>query len=170
MGRQKWTGTDIGSLMDSLKGKDGAARQKAREALVEMGKPAVLPLSRALQETKLDQVRWEAAKALGDIGDAGAIAPLVKVLGGSDADVAWLAAEGLKKFKKAAWPALLRELVKNGEDSVLLRQGAHHVLLNQKEHGFNDLLATLTKALESITVPGLAAASARDILKRMKEK
>ena len=172
MSKHTGTGTDIESLMDKLAGKDGATRQKARQALVALGKPAVPSLTQALQNAKLAHLRWEAAKTLGAIGDARAISPLVKALEDSDSDVVWVAAEALRQFKKAAWPALLRLLIKSGSESesVLLRQGTHHVLRHQKEEGFNDVLATLTKALESSTVPEVTTAAAYDVLKRMKAK
>jgi hypothetical protein len=170
MSRQKLTGRNLGSLMVVLASKDGATRQRARKTLVALGKPAVSPLTQALQNSEVDHVRWEAVKTLGAIGDSRAIPSLVKALEDSDPDVAWLAAEALRKFKKAAWPALLRVLIKRGADSALLRQGAHHVLRNQREVGFNDLLATLRKALESGSVPVSTTVAAYDILKRMKAR
>ena len=164
------TGTNLASLMDMLASDDGMIRQKGRESLVALGKPAVSSLMQALQTSNLDQVRWEAAKALGAINDTRSISPLVKALDDSDPDVAWLAAAALRKFKKAAWPEVLRVLIKKGEDSASLRQGVHHVLQNQKEEGFDDLLATLRKALESSTVPESAMVAACEILRRMKAK
>jgi HEAT repeat protein len=170
MRKQSETGTDIQSLMDLLKGKDGATRQKARKSLVALGTPAVSPLIRALQNSRVDHVRWEAVKTLGAIGHNRAIPGLVKALEDSDPDVRWVAAEALKKFKRAAWPALLRALIKSGSESVTLRQGAHHVLRNQKASGFNDLLTTLTKALESGTVPESTIVAADEFLRLMKAK
>ena len=156
--------------MDALESKDGATRQKARRSLVALGKPAISPLTRVLENSGVDHVRREAVKALGAIGDSRAIPALVKALEDSDSDVVWLAAEELRKFKKAAWPTLLRVLMKSGADSVLLRKGAHHVLRNQKEVGFNDLLATLIAALESGSIPESTNVAAYEILKRMKVK
>lgn len=98
MGKQKMTGTNIESLMEMLANKDGLIRKKARKSLVAIGKPAVSELTRALQNSKLDQLRWEAAKTLDAIGDIRAIPSLVKALEDNDQDVAWLAAEALKKF------------------------------------------------------------------------
>ena len=139
------TGTSIKALIEILASGNGADRQKARKLLVAMGKPAVLFLTRALKNSESDQVRWEAAKALGAIGDTRAIPRLVNALEDSNPDVAWLAAEALRQFKKWAWPPLMWQLIKDGSESALLRRGAHHVLRNQKESGFNDLLATLRR-------------------------
>lgn len=98
------TGASIESLMDKLASKDGMVRQKARESLVALGKPAVASLIRALKNSTSDQVRWEGAKALGAINDARSIPTLVEALSDSNSDVTWLAAEALSKFKKAARP------------------------------------------------------------------
>ncbi len=156
--------------MEQLAGKDGMIRLKARESLVAMGEPAVPLLIRALRNSTSDQLRWEAAKALGAISDPRSIPQLVKALEDRNSDVAWLAAEALHKFKKAAWPSLLRAVTNMGPDSVSLRHGVHHVLRNQKEVGFNDLLATLMTALESEAVPESAAVAAYEILKRIRVK
>jgi len=137
---------------------------------VAMGKPAVSSLTRVLQNSKEDHMRWEAAKTLGAIGDIRSIPSLVKALEDSDQGVVWLAAEALGKFKKIAWPPLLRALVKSEKDSVLLRQGAHHVLRKQKEDGFNDLLVILRTALESSTASESTPFAASNLLKRMKTK
>jgi HEAT repeat protein len=118
--------------MDMPASKDGGIRQKAREALVAMGKPAVSSLIQALQNSTLDQVRWEAANALESISDTGAMPSLVKALEDNNSDVAWVAADALKLFKKAAWPSLLQGLIKSKSESVELRKGAHHVLVEQK--------------------------------------
>lgn len=170
MSKQKLKDISIKSLMDTLASKDGMARQKARESLVVVGKPAVPNLIRVLQNSKSDHLRWEAAKILGRIGDTKAIPSLVKALEDDDHDVAWLAAEALIKFKKTAWSVLMHALIKSEDDSISLRQGAHHVLRNQKEDGFKDLLTTLLVALQSSAAPELTAITASEILKRMKAK
>jgi HEAT repeat protein len=168
--KQKSTETNLESLMNLLENRNAATRMKARKSLVAMGKPAVSSLAGALQYSKLEHVRWEAAKTLGAIGDIRAIPSLVKALGDDNSDVTWLAAEALRKFKKRAWPPLLRALVKSKQDSVLLRTGAHHVLQNQNDDGFNDLLSTLRNALESNSAPESTPLAASDFLNRLKIK
>jgi hypothetical protein len=76
----------------------------------------------------------------------------------------------LKKYKMKAWPLLLKLLVKDGGKSVLLRQGVHHVFLKQMEPGYDDLIASLLKALETVTAPELRLSTANEILKRLKTK
>ena len=164
------TGKNLEILMKMLASINGVNRVKARKSLVALGKPAVLSLTKALQNSELDQVRWEAAKTLGAICDTSAVPSLVDALEDKDPDVAWLAAEALIKFKMAAWPTLLNMLIKRGSDSVSLRQGAHHIFRNQKENGFNDLLRTLIKTLglESRVVQESTEIAAYNILKRIK--
>ena len=160
-------GSNIESLMNMLANKDGMKRQNARESLVALGKPAVSSLIKALQNSPSNQVRWEAAKALGAIHDTRSIPSLVEALSDDDSDVTWLAAEALRKFKKTAWPPLLRALMKEGPNPGLLHQRVHHVLLNQKEDGYSDLLETLMKALKDELSDSVMLA-ANEILERMK--
>lgn len=170
MNKQELTDMDLISLMELLSSEDGMKRQKARKSLEALGKPAVPFLVQALQNSKVDQVRWEAAKALatiGDVGDTSSIPTLVNALEDRDGGVTWLAAEALRKFKKEAWHPLLSKLIKDGLESILFRQGVHHVFSHQKEDGFNDLLATLIKALANDTVQEASIVAAHEILKRM---
>jgi len=168
MDTQQPIDADLKSLMKMLESKDGMIRQKARLALVEMGDPAVIPLSEALMHSKLDQTRWGAAKALGVIVDPRSIPALVNALDDTDSDVAWLAGLALKKFEKAAWKILLQKLIESGVDSVRLRNGTRHVFSGQKEEGFNDLLEELMTALEDTSLPEASAIVATEILKRMR--
>jgi HEAT repeat protein len=168
MGTSLAASISLDALLGMLADKDGMVRQKAREALVIQGKPAVQPLISALQTSKSDQVRWEAAKALGAIGDTRSIPSLVEALTDSDTDVEWLAAVALSKFGKAAWPALLQALIRDSDSYASLSQGAHHVFSNQSEDGFNDLLAELLKSLDTNGLPETAIVTARNILKLLK--
>jgi hypothetical protein len=167
MNRQIRTNENLKLLIDTLASRDGMARQKARKSLVALGSPAVPCLLRTLRNSPVDQVRWEAAKALGALRDARAIPTLVRALEDPDPDVAWLAAEALQTFGKAAWPALLQALLRRGERSAALRQGVHHVLRNQREAGFEDLIVVLLQALEVETIPETVLTTAYAILERM---
>ncbi len=160
MKKHDQTVEDIGSLVNLLESQDDKVRRKARKSLVVIGKPAVPTLSEVLQNSSMYKARWEAAKA---------IPSLVWALQDSETDVVWLAAEALKKFKKAAWPEILNVLIKQGAKSVTLRNAFHHVFRKQRENGFNDLLEILRKALESDTVPESTPLAAYKILERMSE-
>jgi len=164
------TDTDLKSLMRMMDSKDGLIRQKARIALVEMGDSAVIPLAERLAQSKLDQTRWGAAKALGELADVRSLPALVNALDDTNTDVAWLAGMALKKFEKTAWKPLLQQLVESGVDSVRLRNGARHVFSGQKEEGFNDLLEELMTALEDTALPEAGAIVATEILKRMRKE
>ncbi len=169
MYEQKQSGISTQSLVNLLDSDDKKVRTRARKSLVVIGKQAVPPLSLVLENSKIYKARWEAAKALGEIRDIKSIPVLVKALEDPESDVAWLAAIALKKFRKAAWPELLRALKKRGADSVLLRNGAHHILRNQKMEGFNDLLDALKVALEQGSPPESILLAAFNILERMKK-
>jgi HEAT repeat protein len=163
-------GKDLGPLMAELASEDGSLRKEARAALVALGKPVVSSLAKALRNSGSKQLRWEAAKALGEIGAPRSIPILVKALEDKDSDVAWLSAEALNALQQKAWPELLRAIMKAGPHSESLRRGAHHVLLNQKEEGFDDLLAALLKDLEPTAVREAAPMTAFAMLKRMKAR
>lgn len=170
MEKKVLTNTSKASLMNMLADKDGMVRQNARVELVKRGKSAVAPLIEALRNAKSDQVRWEAAKALGAVVDTESIPALVGALSDENSDVSWLAAEALKKFGKSAWSSLFHALVEGGRNSGSLYQGAHHVLVDQKEVGFNDLLAELLKDLEQGELSETAIVAAHEMLERMETK
>lgn len=117
----------IRNSMTTLTGsKDGRTRKRARDQLVEIGQPAVASLLPLLLDKK-KYVRWEAAKALSEIGDPDAAPALVKTLEDNDPGIRWLAAEGLIRAEQAGLPPLLEALLEHSE-SAWLRAGAGHVL------------------------------------------
>jgi len=162
--------TAIEELVQMLGNRDGMKRQKARWALETIGKPAVPELTRLLKHCGDEQIRWEAAKALSAIQDERSIPSLIAVLDDEDQDMSWLAAEALIKFRKKAWPPLLRTLISKGAKSPLLRQSAHHILRSQKDGDNSGLLANLLKSLELNTVQEMTIGAAREILAQMKVK
>lgn len=170
MYNQNQSGISTQSLVNLLENEDIKVRTRARKSLVTIGKPAVPSLSLVLENSKIYKARWEAAKALSEIGDLKSIPTLVKALEDPESDVAWLAAKSLEKFRKAAWPELLRALVNHGSESVLLQRGAHHIFRKQKMEGFNDLLDILRTSLETASVPESISLAANEILERMKKQ
>jgi HEAT repeat protein len=161
MGRSK---PNLECLMEMLASRDGMVRQKARESLVALEELAVPSLIETLQNSRSKQVRWEAAKALGAICDIRSIPTLVKALEDKDPDVAWLAAEALKRLGKAAWPPILHALVEHGADSVLLRRGARHVYFQQRGNGFSKLIVKLRKSLGFGAAPESVPLAANELL------
>jgi HEAT repeat protein len=135
------------ALLAGLHSRDGIVRQKAREALTAMGRPAVHPLIPLLGDPEED-VRWEAAKALSDIGDAGAASALVIALEDGNSGVRWLAAVGLIAVGRDSLVPML-EALRERPDSAWLRDGAHHVLHALAKTELEGLLAPIVAVLES---------------------
>ncbi|MEE8353178.1 MAG: HEAT repeat domain-containing protein [Dehalococcoidales bacterium] len=154
---------DIQSLVADLASRDGRVRVAAREALVDIGRPAVDSLVGTLADSRT-QLRWEAAKALGDIADPAAAGALALALDDKVFDVRWLAAEGLIAIGREALVPVLR-IVISCADSPLCRSATHHVLhdLAQRDDDLKETLAPVLAALDgtapSVEVP-LAAETA----------
>ncbi|MBU0490379.1 MAG: HEAT repeat domain-containing protein [Chloroflexi bacterium] len=127
---------------------DGAVREQARYALVQLGRLAVPQCVEVLTDPN-HQVRWEAAKALIDIGDPTAAPALVAALEDEHSDIRWLAAEGLIALGPAGLVPLLQALTQRGK-SVWLREGAHHVLNGISEADLPDEVVAVLAALEAL--------------------
>jgi HEAT repeat protein len=116
----------IKSLIATFSCKDGWKRKKANSTLVDIGKPAVPFLLKAMKHPKA-QIRWEAAKALGAISDPRSGPDIVNALTDEKFEIRWLAAEALIALRLSAIEPLLKAMIDRPE-SWELRQGAHHVL------------------------------------------
>ena len=161
--------SSLETLIATLSSKDDAARVRARHSLVAMGKAAVPSLAEALKKTD-DLVRWEVAKTLGEIGVPEAAPFLVKALEDEAFDVRWLAAVGLIGMNIKGLKPLLHALMEHG-DSVLIREGAHHVIHDLTKGELRKYLAPVLAALENVE-PGMsvpqAAFHALEMLERGK--
>ena len=140
-------------------------REAARHALVEEGSAAVPAL---IECTRGDaaHLRWEAAKALGEIREPESAPALIHLLDDEDSGVRWLAAEGLLALERRALMPLLTALERPG--SRRLREGAYHVLRRLPCWRLVEVLMPVMDALEhtaaEVTVP-LAAGSALESLR-----
>ncbi|MGB2865201.1 MAG: HEAT repeat domain-containing protein, partial [Sedimentisphaerales bacterium] len=85
------------SLIDALKDESWIVRLKAREALLQIGEPAVERLIAALKD-KNSLARWQAAWTLGRIENQKAIEPLIEALADADWMVSDQAAVALTKI------------------------------------------------------------------------
>ena len=142
---------------------NGWVRHHARECLVLIGKPAVPDLIEAIENDDED-IRWEAAKALGQIKDPTAAPALAKALNDKNFGVRWLAAEGLIMMRANAIPPLLQELIQHPE-AIWLRQGAYHVLHDlAKKRGFSRLVAPVLAALEGVEPALMVPTAAKNLL------
>ena len=133
-------------LSKNLINDDGFVRLNARNSLIKIGSKAVPTLIEALSSKQVLK-RWEAAKALSQIGDPAATSALVNAMDDRVFDVRWLAAEGLIAIGSQAIEPLLH-LLKNHPDSVRLREGVHHVMYALNEKDPNEILQPVINALE----------------------
>lgn len=69
----------VEDLIESLKSDDINGQKSSARKLVDIGKPVVNPVIKALNDDKW-RVRWYAAEILGEIGDKSAVNPLIKSL------------------------------------------------------------------------------------------
>ena len=140
--------SQIQKLIKDLMGDEAIAREKARLALVEIGKPAIDYLAE-LTYTDKDIWRWEAVKALGQIGERDTIPILIDALEDGNGGIRWLAAEGLSRFGIDVINPLLKALISR-PTSVFLNQGVHHVLYQfQKEFNLNGIVKSFLLELKS---------------------
>jgi hypothetical protein len=144
----KGNGTLFEQLITDLASHNDAVRVKARISLVAMGRIAVPPLVEALKN-KNNLVRWETAKALGEIGDPETAPILIKALEDEEFDVRWLAAEGLIRMNINALKPLLQALENRG-NSILLQEGAHHVFHDLAKGALRKYLVPVLAALERL--------------------
>jgi HEAT repeat protein len=162
----------VRSLVADLGSEDGLVRVRARKSLVDIGKPAVKPLVDALA-SKRQWLRWEAAKALGQIGDAKATIALIKALEDKMFDVRWLAAEGLISIGHKALVPLLQAIMAR-PDSLWLQEGVHHVLHNLEGGHLNKTLDPILQALEgfepSVETPPVVEKALDVLTKKMGSK
>jgi HEAT repeat protein len=153
----------INNLIIQLSDKNGQMREKARLALVDIGKEATAPLT-SLLTAKDQQTRWEAAKALGAIADPSAVPSLIASLEDKVFDVRWLAGEALVKIGPECLAALFKALQERTKESFLL-EGARHVIKyiirdNPGAFELKELLKPVVAALEGpvprVETPGAA--------------
>jgi len=151
---------NIPMLIADLGNNDGSVRVRARATLVYIGAQAVEPLMLALKDQNW-HMRWEAAKALGEIGDPRSAPTLVSALEDVRSGIRWLAAVGLIAIGREALPPLLQALI-DRSDSEWLREGAHHVfrawqkekeraeLHTKADEEMSHLVSPVLKALEEV--------------------
>ena len=155
------------TLIADLSSDDGVVRVKARSELVLSGDAAVEPLIEALV-AQSQWVRWEAAKALGQIGSPAATNALVKALEDKMFDVRWLAAQALINIGPEAIMPLLKALIERA-DSTWMREGAHHVLNDLAQGKLEGVLRPVLAALEDVDSPVELPFAAKTALNSYKE-
>jgi hypothetical protein len=115
-----------------------------------------------------EHARWEAAKALGEIGNPRAAPALVKALEDEKAAVRWLAATALIGLGRDALVPLLQGL-EGHSDSIWFRDGAHHVLHSLIRDGVAGEAVPVLEALENLEPRVEAPIAAYHVLEALQE-
>jgi HEAT repeat protein len=136
---------DTASLLEDLGATDVMTRLRARHALVARGEEVLPVLLKALSDESF-VLRWESAKALGELRSPRAAPNLVVALEDDEQDVRWLAATALAAIGHPALRPLLEAVLERPE-SPYLRQGAHHVLTVFHDEALREPLLQVRAAL-----------------------
>ena len=151
----------IQELVDQLASNDPGERLKARSKLIAMGEVAVDQIVEAFGSDQ-QPLRWEAANCLRKIGSPQAIPALIVEIEEADADVGWLAAEGLVAIgEKSLIPVLASLTSTHHKEIGQYYQNARHIIrtfaCNEKYHLIlQQLLLAFDKSEPQIGVPRAA--------------
>jgi hypothetical protein len=142
----------ITALVNDLGSKDGIVRQKARNALVQIGLPAMESLTVAFETKKNAYAHWEAAKAISTIGGPEAVRPLLHALADEDFSIRWIATEGLVAVGGIALESLAKFLVSE-ETPPFFYESSHHFIhdLISKKTIDEEMAAQLEPLLKAFT-------------------
>ena len=154
--------------IEALHSDDPVMREKARNALITAGSVAVVPLLQRLKDPA-DHVCWEAAKALGAIGDPAASNALVELLDHPNHDVRWVAAEALIALGRDGLRQLLMALLTRA-NSIWLQKSAHHVLAQLADRKSGDFLKPLLEKFNAfepaVAIPPAALRALHELQKQ----
>lgn len=143
--------SEISDLIIKLGSDNGFEREKARKALVKMGRDAIDFLMEILSHSE-HIYRWEAVKTLEEIGDPVSIPLFIQALEDEKSDVRWLAAKGLIKLGSHSIKPLLK-ILEQRSDSVFILEGAHHVFYDLKENNELPKDFPIDKLLSALKYP-----------------
>ena len=141
---------------------------KARNHLVRMGKTVVPFLNKLLSSGSLI-LRKEAAKIVSLIADRRSIPFFIELLNDKEFDIRWIAADGLIKIGRSSISPVLKA-IRDGKSSLLLNEGAHHVLMGLLKENEKQKLESLLQSLDNYhsvgeTAPTEAAMALKTIFK-----
>jgi HEAT repeat protein len=139
--------TDVNSLIDQLDSRDPTQREHAREALIDVGREAVVPVLQRLQQGS-QRSTWEAAKVLGAVADPAAASALVELLDHDNHDIRWVAAESLTALGRDGLKQVLMALLSKA-DSIGVQKSAHHVVAHFAKQRAFDFLHRLLPAFDA---------------------
>ncbi len=110
-------------LVEALSDSNSQVCMTAADALIEIGPISVKPLIEILKHDKVN-VRCDATRALGELGDKRAVDALVDMLKDEWVNVRIYAVQSLGKIaEKSAVPALI-DVMQNSDENDLVRAGA----------------------------------------------
>lgn len=143
-------------------------KMDARKHLVRMGK-TVVPLLNKLLTSENIVLRKEAAKIVSLIADRRSIPLLVELLNDKEFDIRWIAAEGLIKIGRHSISPLLKS-IRDGKSTLMLNEGAHHVLMGLLKEDEKQRLESLLQSLDNHhavgeTAPTEAALALKTVFK-----
>jgi hypothetical protein len=118
----------VNLIKGSVDSENVSKKLSSRKTLVKMGRK-ILPLMNKLLKSGDVLIRMEAAKIIELIGDRTSITVLISLLDDKEFDIRWIAAEALIKIGRRSIRPVLKS-VRDGENSILLNEGAHHVLMS----------------------------------------
>jgi HEAT repeat protein len=167
VGEKSQASADIAALIAALANKNAEVRRHARNGLIAMGRPAVDLLVELLGDRR-PHVRWEAAKALGAIGDPKAGEALVAALDeDDDFDVRWLAGQALAALGREGLRPLLLALA-DRPHSPALQEGAYHVCHRLSQRQAYRLVKPVLAALRALEPELLIPTAVRAAINELK--
>jgi HEAT repeat protein len=135
----------IAALIAQLEAKEMQTREDAREKLVALGAPAVEPLAKLLDSSNT-HLRWEAVKALEEIGSPEATPALLAALDDDVPEIRFMAGAALIAAGPSALEPLLKQLISHAHTGWL-RGGAHHVLYHYANTELREIVHPVLEAM-----------------------
>ncbi len=154
-------------LLKALRGADEQLSSQIFVSLVRLGSLAV-PALISKSKSSSAHIRWNCARALGEIHDRRALPVLVDALQDDDHSVAWMAAKGLAQFGKDGLKPVL-ELLIGASMTPWLAETASYVLTNyaRRNTEAKEILEPLTKRMRESGFRIGTAVAAQKTLKQL---
>jgi len=134
---------------------NGLRRQHARLAMVAIGEP-VIDILAVLAMHPQWIIRWEAVKALAQMKNPVTAPLLINALEDNFESIRWVAVHGLIALGKQGLISLL-EALSTYRLSVMIRQGAHHVIMELSKQyslsGMEELMVSLENTGNYFVLP-----------------
>jgi hypothetical protein len=118
----------VNLIKASVDTKNFSKKLSSRRTLVKMGKK-ILPQMHKLLKSGDVLIRMEAAKISELIANRMSISVFIDLLDDTEFDIRWIEAEGLIKIGRRSKRTILKS-VRDGNNSIILIEGAHHVLIS----------------------------------------